>query len=398
MRVLVLLFGLSCSDPPPEPPPPPTILHATVVDAVSEMPVAGARLMLLEQGTWHELQDGSIDLTLDAALYRYRVEAPDYRAEPRAFRADPDVLVIAAKTTNLEVRLQPLDLPTGTGAIAGKVLGPSGPAAGALVVATGTRIRSTYTDGQGDYFLGGLPADLYTVRAYLAGMVDMAGEDVTVAAERMDGIDLMMEAGGVAAGGRIRGGAGETTVYLVHPDVLEPIPGLEIDTNLSSAWNIDGVAPGMYTAQTALELDDGWVLDPQRALDEGPPMIAVATASASVDLYVAPSIKRLSPVESATVSATPVLSWRMVELVDFYVVEVKDQSGRTVFGGFDADGNPRIRVLPPDVSVTYAGDPLESGARYEWRVFAGKRDPLNPTLFEVVAASELLDGDFVVAE
>src|SRR5688572_28069990 len=132
MRILLFLFGLSCSDPPPEPPPPPTILRATVVDAVSDAPVAGARLLLLEQGMWHELPSGTIDLTLDAAEYRYRVEAPGHRSEPRPFRRDPSILVIAAKTTELEIAMQPIDVPSGTGAIAGKVRGPSGPASGAL--------------------------------------------------------------------------------------------------------------------------------------------------------------------------------------------------------------------------------------------------------------------------
>jgi hypothetical protein len=109
-------------------------------------------------------------------------------------------------------------------------------------------------------------------------------------------------------------------------------------------------------------------------------------------------MRRIEPVKSATVSGVPRLTWREVEDADFYVVEVKDESGKTVFGGFDAGGNPRIRVLPPDVSVPYGGDPLVDGARYEWRVFAGKRDPLNPTAFEVVAASESLEGEFVFAE
>jgi hypothetical protein len=401
MRFFALfLFGLSCSDVPPDPPPPPTILNATAIDALTGAPVAGARLLLVEQGVWHDLADGTVSLTLEGGEYTVRVEAPGYRSEPRPFRAFPDVLVLAEETNDVAIELQPIDAPTGSGSIAGKVIGPSGgPAVGALVVATGTRIRSTYTDAQGEYVLAGLPADLYSVTSHIGGFASSVRSGVSVASERVQGIDLELSPAGVAAGGRIRSGTGETRVYLVHPDVQEPIPELFVDTNLSSSWQIEGVPAGEYRVETALEIDDGWVLDYQRILRDGPPILTVSeTGSASLDLYALPSIKRIAPTEGATVAATPELSWPAVDDADFYVVEVRDPSGRIVFGGFDAAGNPRIRVLPPDVSVEYGGDPLQPGARYEWRVFAGRTDPLNPTAFEIIAASELLDGDFTGAE
>jgi hypothetical protein len=400
MRLLsILLFGLSCSDPPPDPPPPPTILRATVIDAIDGAPISGARVLLIEQGTWHELDAGTLEVTLESGTYRYRAEAPGHRAEPRPFRPFAEVEVLSAKTTELEIQLWPIDVPGGDGAIAGKVSGSSGPASGALVVATGTRIRSTYTDASGDYVLGDLPPDLYSVTAHLAGFQSSVRNGVNVTGGKVEGVDLELAPSGFVAGGRIRSGTGETRVYLVHPDVLEPIPGLYVDTNLSSVWQMTNVPPGEYRADTALELDDGWVLDYERVLREGPPLVTVSeTSSGTLDLFASPSIRRIEPAKSATVSATPVLSWRAIDDADFYVVEVTDESGRTLFGGFDAGGNPRIRVLPPDVSVTYAGETLEQGARYEWRVFAGKRDPLNPTAFDVIAASEALEGELIVAE
>ncbi len=392
---LSLLFGLSCSDPPPDPPPPPTILHATAVDAVTGMPVEGARLLLIEQGTW---QDLPVDLTLEGAEYQYRVEAPRHRSEPRPFRRLPRVLVISQMTTELTVVLQPVDAPSGDGAIAGTLHGAEGPVEGALVVATGTRVRSTYSDGNGDYLLSGLQDDLYTVDAHLAGFTSSVRMSVDVRGARVDGIDLDLTAGGVAVGGRIHGGTGQTTVYLIHRGSGVPVPGLEVDTNLGSAWQVSSVPPGVYLANTALELDDGWVFDDPRILGGAPASVAVSeTASASLDLDTLPSIRRIAPAASATVSATPELSWRAVDGTDFYVVDVTDESGRNVFGGFDAGGNPRIRVLPPNVSVQYTGETLVPGARYAWRVFVGKRDPLNPTSFVLTAASEALEGDFVVA-
>jgi hypothetical protein len=400
MRLLsLLLFGLSCSDPPPDPPPPPTILEVSIVDALDRMPIPGARLLLLQEGTWHDLADGTASLTLEGGTYLVRAEAPGHRSEPRPLRLLEEITVVAEKTTQIEIELQPIDAPGGTGAIRGKLMDGSMPVFGALVVATGARIRYTFSDLQGDYALVDLAPDLYSVTAHHAGMQFTVRNGVNVESTAVEGVDLTATPISSSAGGRIRGGTGETRVYLLHPDVLVPITNLTTDTNLSSSWAIEGVAPGMYRAEVALELEDGWVLDYERVLEDGPPTVTVTeTASGSLDLYVLPSMRRIEPVKSATVSGTPRLTWREVEDADFYVVEVKDESGKTVFGGFDAGGNPRIRVLPPDVSVPYGGDPLVDGARYEWRVFAGKRDPLNPTAFEVIAASESLEGEFVFAE
>lgn len=401
---MVTPLGLfACSEPPPEPPPPPTILSVSAVDAVSGAPVEKARVLLLEEGVWHPLKGiEPTKIVLSGGDYRYRIEAPGYRDEPRPYRRHPTVKVVAEKTTDLQIALQPTD-PTAAengGGLVGKVVGPDGPVEGALVVAVGARTRSAYTDKEGDYAMLGLTSDRYSVTAHHGGFSFETVRDLAVDSDVLEGVDIQGAASpGVDAGGVIRRGTGRTTVYLVHPRTGEPIPGLSAETNLGSPWRIPAVPSGSYEVEMALELDDNWVQDEGRRLDEGPAAIEVTeTGSASVDLYAAPSIRMLSPALAGTASTTPELSWRPIDDADFYVVEVVDERGATVFGGFDAAGNPRLRVLPPDSSVLYAGAPLVPGARHTWRVYAGKRDPLNPSQFDLIAASERLEGEFVAGE
>lgn len=402
IAIMVTPLGLfACSELPPDPPPPPTILNVVAVDAVTEAPVNKARILLFEEGVWHRLEGGGTALTLSGGDYRYRIEAPGYATEPRPYRRPPAVKVVAEKTTELRIRMQPTD-PTAAqngGGLRGKVVGPDGPVEGALVVATGARARAVRTDKEGDYAMLGLPADRYTVTAHHGGVAFEKLANVEVGSDLVEGVDIQGEAGGVEVGGLIRRGTGRTTVYMVHPKTGDPIPGLSAETNLGGPWRVAGVPKGTYQVETALELDDNWVQDADRRLQEGPATVDVtATGSASLDLYAIPSVRMLSPAFTETASATPELSWRPVDDADFYVVEVMDEKGTTVFGGFDAVGNPRIRVLPPDSAVAYGGDALVPGARYTWRVYAAERDPLNPSQFTLIAGSERLEGGFVAGE
>jgi hypothetical protein len=395
----VVSVGLfSCSDPPPDPPPAPTILRIRAADAVTARPVPSARVLIDDR--WHDLgDDGTVELTLVGAEYAYRAEAPGYSTEPRPFRSSPEIVVAPQETTELDLELQPVDVPTGSGGIAGRVTGTAAPLAGALVVAIGTRIRSTLTDKAGAYRIEGLAADLYSVEVHAAEFAFPRRTGVRVDNTILEDVDIDgVAAAGATIGGRLRQGTGRTTVFAVDPSSGWPVPGLSVSTNLGSVYAIPSVPPGTYRLEAALEIEDNWVLDVERLLEDGPPEVIVTDTSTVVvaDLFAQPSIKGIVPslTETTTVSP-PILTWREVDDASFYVVEVLDESGQSLFGGFDASGNPRIRVLPPDTSIAYGGSPLVKGARYMWRVFAAEQDILNPSQFDVTAASELLEGDFI---
>ena len=394
------IFFSACSDLPPDPPPAPTILSFSVVDGVSGAPVPEGRIMVGDRPWQTVSSEGGVELTFSGAdTVGYRVEAPGYQAVPRPFRPTPMAEVSGEATTELEVSLQPVDHQLGLGGLAGMVSSPDGPVAGALVVATGAQIRLTVTDSEGRYEIGGLPSDLYQVTAFFAGLsVDSSG-GIRVEDQKEEDVDLIAApVVGVEVGGVILGGTGQTTVYLLHPATGHPIPGLSVKTNLSSTWAVPGTPPGNYQVEVALEFDNAWVSDVEQIRTRGLPEISVATASVTLDLTVSPAIRGLSPVDTTTVSGSPNLSWRSVPEADFYVVEVRDESDRVRFGGFDAQGDPRIRVLPPSTEQQYEGEPLVVGARYRWRVFAGKVDPQNPSRFALIAGSERFGGEFLFVE
>ena len=87
----------------------------------------------------------------------------------------------------------------------------------------------------------------------------------------------------------------------------------------------------------------------------------------------------------------------MVSDIDFFVVDLRDVSGRPVWGGFDARGAARTRILAPATSVAYAGPALSPGALYQWRVYGAKENTLVVSNFDLVTASEALIGEFTVA-
>jgi hypothetical protein len=88
-----------------------------------------------------------------------------------------------------------------------------------------------------------------------------------------------------------------------------------------------------------------------------------------------------------------------------YVVEVVDESGTTVWGGFDALNNYAPYVTEPQgntPSILYNEDgtatvsPLEAGRYYQLRVYARASDTSSPTGYTLLSASETLDGIFKV--
>lgn len=89
-----------------------------------------------------------------------------------------------------------------TGSIRGTVTDPSGSVvAGATVTASGpalVRPREATTDADGNYFLGSLPAGIYTISAQQTGFSTVQKEDVSLQLGRELSLDLALSVGGVA--------------------------------------------------------------------------------------------------------------------------------------------------------------------------------------------------------
>lgn len=360
-----------------------------VTHAVTQSPVAGARVQAA--GKWQATAaDGTFSSEVEPGILSYRVEAPGFHFVPEAFTATPTVAIPANLTTTTQVVLWPSQARSGPGSIAGQLTQDGAPVAGALVVATSAIEGFGYTDDEGRYLITQLNAGEYRVRAFLAGRVGTEKTRVAVSGAT-EGVDLVM-AGAPAGsvGGMVSGGS--TQVWLTHPTVGEPIPGL-VGPVTQGRYLINGVAPGTYRVRAGLERD-GLTLDPDPIHEDGPIEVTVADAATTQDLALLPAIQGLSPTDTASAAAIPAFDWTAVPNADFYVLELYDLDGVSLFGGFDAVGSPRTRILQKP--FTYAGPALAPGVRYRWRVWAGENDAVVASEFKLIAASEERGGEIVI--
>ena len=91
---------------------------------------------------------------------------------------------------------------------------------------------------------------------------------------------------------------------------------------------------------------------------------------------------------------------------DYYVVEVVDESGDTVWGGFDSANNFMPLVTVPqgnEPSIGYNSDGtatlavLTDARHYQLRVYAAVVDTAEPKGYRLLSAGETLDGIFKVS-
>lgn len=392
----LLLIGATaaCSDAEEPPPPPPTVVLFRAVDAVTDAPVAGAWIYAEAARTWQATgDDGTLSVEIDPGDTTYRVVAAQHAMEPAPLDELAIVGAAANQTTEVRVVLDPQTGGGPTGTIRGTVTVNGTPTEGVLVVAVGVASFASYTDATGGYVIPGVGSGNFTVHARIGGAVGAPQANVAVGDGTTDGIDFALTSGGVEVSGAITGGTGTGLVALLDPAVRRRVPGLVATAPLDGRYAIDGVAPGTYLVLGAYD-EDAYVMDPEPIRTGDLPEITVDAADVAEDFAVAPAIDGLAPTGTAT--ATPTLEWAPVTGADYYVVDVRDAAGRTVWGGFDAAGRWSTRVLGA-TSVVYGGPALSPGARYAFRVFAAVQDPVIPSAFSLIAASEARGASFRVA-
>lgn len=390
------LAPLGCGeDPPPPPPPPPTELRFAVTGA-SGMPVPGAEITLLPDGEPQTTDaSGVLLVEVEPGQHPFRAQAAGHLSlpEPEPLAAEPVAVAVKEQTTDVPVRLDPRPGAAAGGTITGRVTIAGQPAAGVVVVATGTVEAGTVTDARGNYRILGAPAGLYGVRAWLGGHRSSERSNVQVdTGGEISAIDLELTPdAGARVGGVLEGGS--TGVWLTLASTGDVVPGLS--ASFDGSWSFEGVPPGRYHVRAYLE-DDARTLDPDLIRTRQEPIIQVTgTASVTVRLPAAPVIPEVT---TSTAGGTVAFSWSAVPDADFYVVEVSNVLGQVIWGGFDAMRRPAFRVLDGTQAafgaVAQPVEPLRSGHAYRVRIYAGV-DTISGTLFELIAASEELDGRFI---
>lgn len=391
--LLALVLFASCSGNDEPPPPPPTVVVIRAVDSVTDGPLADAWLRI--DGAWRQTgADGSLQLELAPGEHTYVAMAAGHVIVPRVLDPVPSFTLAEAQTTEVRVLMDPRTGAQPVASIRGNVTRDGSPVAGALVTAIGVRSYAGYTDDAGDYVIPGLDVGSYIVRARMSGAEGTAlpGVNVMAGADAED-VDLRLTSlAGVTVSGMIAGGTGTSSVVLLEPQTGRIVPGLSTLATLGDRYAIDGVPPGTYEVLGAYERD-AWVMDPEAIREDGGlPEITVDDSDVTLDFGVAPTIDGVMPVGTSS-SATPLFTWAPVANADYYVPELRDASGRVVWGGFDAAGRWTVRAIGTE-RLGYNGPALTEGLLYTFRVFAAMQDPVVPSNFDLLAGSELRAGHF----
>jgi hypothetical protein len=291
--------------------------------------------------------------------------------------------------------------------ITGHVLGEA--PGGALVVAEGATAAYGVSDSTGAYTLFNVKDGAVTVVGYRRGL-ELTPATVTVKGEALTDVDLAVVAEGVDMLATVSGtaslvnpGAGSgTSVVLVPVSVFNtsllrgPVPfGLRspdpgIDPNISGAFSIPGVPAGTYKVLAAFE-NDFLVRDPDTNI--GGTELQEITVEAARDqtlvegFKITGSLDVISPGAEVpeVVTGTPTFVFVDDSSEQGYIVRVFDVFGEVVWEKLDV---PRVSG-GGKVEVPYEGPALEKGFYYQFRAISWKTPEVG------ISATEDLKGVFI---
>ncbi|MGD8616564.1 MAG: carboxypeptidase-like regulatory domain-containing protein [Gammaproteobacteria bacterium] len=405
-------------------PPPTGTLQLTVVDGESTTGLSDARVIVIDGATGESIdvlttdEMGTVSKVYNTGALQLRVSKQNYAPSPLPGIPPLPVQILADQTTAITVRL--FALPAAErGMISGQVTDSQGqPADTALIVATASdgSLLSTIAGPGGGYVLHNVPTGSTTLNAFLGGYNFDPTAPVTVTADADTAQDIVAVG---PASGQISGHVSFTSVSgdiiditLLHPGTRDALPKLGTLTNAGGDYLMSGVPNGQFEIIASLE-NDGFVLDPDESVTQGIPTVMISQAAPVIteNFKVTGSIQLTNPPSNTNgiipeLGTVPVFAWTKASSyasAEYYVVEVIDESGDTIWGGFDAALNPLVTVLQGnEPSVNYNSDgtatlpTLEPGRHYQLRVYAAVTDAGAPKGYRLLSASETLDGIFKV--
>ena len=291
------------------------------------------------------------------------------------------------------------------GIVTGKtVTGSGSPVAGVLVVAhAGSAGYSTVSDNNGNFTIYNVPAGSYYVQGFIASYnSDSVSATVTASSSVTANLSLASGASGAVTGNitYLATTNKDVDVSIINPYTRESIPGLTTMTS-GGSYTLSNVPNGNYIARATYR-NDTLVMDPDWILKNGEPTVTVASASATRNFSVTGSVLLSSPTNdpSSTVpvkvsGTTPTFSWAAYPSTSDYAVEVSDENGNVIWGGFTGSGAAIVRnvtVPASQTTIVYNSDnsakqPLQAGHFYRWRIYACKNVTGTPS-WKLISVSE----------
>lgn len=405
----LLVLVVACSDDDPGAPVVTTgTLRGVVTDAVTSQPLAGVRVLPFNANTnapaglsAFTASDGSFAFVVPQGTYLLQFSKQDYDPSPPAGFSALPISVPAGQTITHSIQLLP-NPRAGSGSLSGVVNGPGSSAAGVLVTASDSGAGyASVSDAGGAFWIYNVPAGTYSVTSWRSGFASTDSLVSVQAGTETGNITLRLTAGTPGSvSGQITFLASrnaEVDVSLLDPLTELTVPGLTAMT-ANRRYTITNVPDGVYLARATYR-NDSIVVDPDWIIKNGEPYVTVSGGGTTRDFSLTDAVELSSPtnpvgdtqpVEIDTTS--PVFQWLAYPSAKDYVIEVIDEAGRVIWGGFSNNWTVK-NIAVTGVSVRWnsdggAVDSLRAGRTYRWKIYASKDDSREPTGWKLISASE----------
>lgn len=348
--------------------------------------------------------NGSYSIQLAPGSYYVKIYAQGYQSIPLPGLTAVPLQVNANSTTAANFQMNNLTV-ANAGLISGKVATSSGSAvSGVLVVAHwGSNGYSSVSDDKGNYTIYNVPAGNYTVEGYIAAYNSDSVNTTVVSGSNPASANLTLTAG---APGSVSGmvtflatANKEVDISIINPYTKESIPGLTT-TTVHQTYSLSNVPNGYYIARASYK-NDAIVMDPDWILKNGQPTVTVSNSAATVDFSVTGSVLLNSPTNDPSSTApfkisgtSATFTWTAYPSTSDYAVEVDDENGNVIWGGFSGSGSAitrNVTVPASQTSIQYnsdgKGQALQAGHYYRWKIYACKNTVDVPS-WKLISASE----------
>jgi len=427
MAIHVAGCGSDDDDPVAPPPPEPTVLEVVVRSSADSSLVDNSNVVLYQAENNEAVlrgltdSDGMVRFDVEVGNYFLNISAQGYNSVPPENIAPIPFFVASEDTTVEGILLNALENPGSAGYVQGFVV----PAVNNFLILAESQTNqekyATVSGPDGFFILYNMPYGTYDMDALKSGykMDEPVSASISAQAE-VDTVSIpVSEYQGSLLMGSVTFLASENSIVditLLDPETRAVIPGLSVmsDTAGDHNYRMNEIPDGDYLAWASFK-NDGYVIDPDW-LFRNPGGLDVSFATSDtleLDFSVTGAITILSPTNPADStyafmadSLVPTFRWTPYPSAKEYFIEVKDNSGNVLWGGFNADGTVNHDFIGSDAdSVIYdfdsqPGTPaLEPGRIYQWKLWADKGSPgADSFVDELISSSEDLRGIFQVPE
>lgn len=334
--------------------------------------------------------DGAFSYSLDPGTYTMRITAQGFQASPPQGVEAVPFQIVDDQTYSPTIILNTHPSSTATSQISGNA-----DVSNMLIVAvdsTNNNSVSAISDDSGNYTLFNLEPGTYTVTSYQAGYSSDSIDVIVESDAILETQDLeVIESANVTLSGSVTFLAAENGIVditLRHPDTRDVIPGLSVENSASNEYTMVGVPAGNYLAWASLR-NDGYVMDQDWVIknggEEAALSIQVGTTDLTKDFSITDTVAITSPTNDAdqvipveVETLTPTFTWQAYPATAYWALEVFDNEGNTIWGGFDGVSTVAHGVIGKDTLTAEfnfdgsASEALQDGQIYRWRVMALK--------------------------